>query len=370
MILSGLYPPYARGGAETVASSLANELREFGHTVSVMTTAKKSTIEKVGNIQIYTLRPRNIFWYGEIGRFSFFTRVIWHCFDIFNFWQCREVRKILKKEKPDIVWSHNLKGLGFLIPRMLKKEKFRHIHTLHDIQLIEASGVSVALNLKSSFYSRLTKKLFGSPDIVTSPSQWLLSFYQNFNFFSRSAGYILPHVFGEKPFGEMRVNKNNKLLYLGQLEATKGVPFLFEIAHEQNLSLIIVGNGSLQPYVQNSDFDYRGRLEGEELEQVWGEADFLVVPSLIVENSPTVILEAFSHGVPVIASKIGGIPELIQDGENGFLFEPGNRQSFKEAIKKAKIADYAYLSQKTRERYQVLRDLHIKGLNEIMASLS
>jgi glycosyltransferase involved in cell wall biosynthesis len=53
----------------------------------------------------------------------------------------------------------------------------------------------------------------------------------------------------------------------------------------------------------------------------------LVVPSLWYENSPNVILEAFAHGTPVIASNHGGLSELVQDGRNGLLFPPGDAAS-------------------------------------------
>lgn len=364
MILSGLYPPNSKGGAEKVASLLVKELTTLGHTVTVVTTGKRSSLENNGNVHV--LSPRNIFWYGEIGRFPFFIRAIWHLIDLFNFAQAQAVEKILAEVKPDLVWSHNLKGLGFLIPRIIKKLGIRHVHTIHDIQLVEASGVARTVHF--GLYGRLMRWLIGSPDIVTSPSKWLLSLYQSFNFFPFSDLRVLPHIFADAVHPNEHTSAKNKLLYLGQLEATKGVPFLIE-ALRGNYALVVAGQGSLLTYVQQNGVDYRGYLFGDEFEKIWSEIDFLIVPSLIIENSPTVILEAFSYGVPVIASNIGGISELVQDGENGFLFEPGNSQSLLEAIKKAKFADYVSLSQKAREQYQILCNDHYKILSEIFTSL-
>ncbi len=365
MILSGLYPPHSQGGAEKVASLLVKELTTLGHLVTVVTTGKNPGLEN--NDHVHILPPRNIFWYGEMARFPFIIRAVWHVIDLFNFAQARAVRRIIKSEQPDMLWTHNLKGLGFLIPRMIKKCDVRHVHTVHDIQLVKASGVAQTVSF--GIYGCLMRWLIGSPDIVTSPSAWLLSLYKNFGFFKMSILYVLPHVF-LTGLNSIKQNTNkNTLLYLGQLEATKGVPFVIESLRDYPPKLIVAGNGSLKTYVAQSGVDYRGYLLGEKLEHLWNEIDFLIVPSLIIENSPTVILEAFSHGVPVIASNIGGIPELVQDGENGFLFEAGNHQSLKETIEKAKATDYTTLSQKARARYHALHDEHISVLGNIIASV-
>lgn len=56
----------------------------------------------------------------------------------------------------------------------------------------------------------------------------------------------------------------------------------------------------------------------------FSNVDFTVVPSVWYENLPGVVYESLSYGIPVIASNIGGIPEMVEDGKNGLLFEPGN----------------------------------------------
>ncbi len=368
IVLSGLYPPHNRGGAEKIASLLVKELTDMGHQVTVVTTGKKSGLENNDNVRVYILSPRNIFWYGEIGRYLLVVRAVWHLIDLFNFWQAARVREILKIEKPDLVWSHNLKGLGFLIPRIVKKLGIRHAHTLHDIQLLAPSGVATARQLHLGLYGRLTRWLFGSPTIVTSPSRWLLETYRRFGFFGQSICEVLPHIFQSQSPVTLMAGKKQLMLFLGQLEATKGLPFLIEAMHDESLELLVVGSGSLEDYVKKSGVDYRGRLNGEALENLWSEVSFLVAPSLILENSPTVILEAFGHGVPVIASAIGGVPELVEEGKTGFLFEPGNRESLRQAINRAHAADYQILRRHALERYEQLRQEHITTLARIISS--
>ena len=69
----------------------------------------------------------------------------------------------------------------------------------------------------------------------------------------------------------------------------------------------------------------------------------MILPSFAYENSPTSIGESLTAGVPVIASKIGGIPELVKDGVNGFLFQPADQTSLLEALERAMAVDYEIL---------------------------
>ncbi len=125
--------------------------------------------------------------------------------------------------------------------------------------------------------------------------------------------------------------------YLGQLAELKGVHVLIEAARrlpEANLSVTIYGDVAHFPdyadrLTKLMAGDPRLRLAGayqgqEALAQVFPELDVVVVPSLWYENSPNAILEAFAYHTPVIASRLGGMAELVQHDRNGLLFETGD----------------------------------------------
>ena len=80
----------------------------------------------------------------------------------------------------------------------------------------------------------------------------------------------------------------------------------------------------LESFLSNPDVRLAGQVGHRSAPQALSEIDVLVVPSIWPENSPLVIREAFLAGVPVVASRIGGIPEIVEDGVNGFLFGPGD----------------------------------------------
>jgi glycosyltransferase involved in cell wall biosynthesis len=77
-----------------------------------------------------------------------------------------------------------------------------------------------------------------------------------------------------------------------------------------------------------------GRRSSAEVLRALGEARIVIAPSVWYENCPYAILEAFAAGKPVVASRIGGIPELVEDGSTGLLFPPGDAGALADAIRR------------------------------------
>jgi glycosyltransferase involved in cell wall biosynthesis len=127
-----------------------------------------------------------------------------------------------------------------------------------------------------------------------------------------------------------------RIAYIGQLAPHKGVHMLlqaFRLLAGEKISLKIYGNlNSSKRYVESllkqarhdARIEFCGTFRPADIAKVYRSIDVLVVPSAWYENSPNVILEAFAHRTPVLASNLGGMKELIKDGQNGLLFEPGN----------------------------------------------
>ncbi|HXW70694.1 MAG TPA: glycosyltransferase family 4 protein [Methylocella sp.] len=118
------------------------------------------------------------------------------------------------------------------------------------------------------------------------------------------------------------------VIYFGRLSAEKGVKTLLRAhaASGQAWPLVIAGTGPLsQELITNfPDAKFLGHIQGADLQHAIAAASIVVVPSEWYENSPLSVLEAMAYGKPIIASRIGGIPELVVDGVTGVLFEPGD----------------------------------------------
>lgn len=119
------------------------------------------------------------------------------------------------------------------------------------------------------------------------------------------------------------------VLYCGRLAPGKGAETLLR-AHEAadcRWPLVIAGSGPLADNLKaqfTRNVRFAGQLSGETLNETIAEASVVVVPSEWCENCPMSVLEAMAYGKAVIATRVGGIPELVDDRVTGLLFEPGN----------------------------------------------
>src|SRR3989338_927175 len=388
-VINNIYPPYDRGGAEQVVVKTVEGLLDMHHEVVVITsTPLMSKIEHHNKLTIYRIHPLNIFFYTSANEHGICARFLWHVVDIFNVQVAWQIKKNLRQEKPDVVHTHNLMGLSFLLPAIIRILNIRHIHTVHDVQLVEPSGMILKqrehswryVGWPSKIYTALMRILFGSPETVISPSQFLRDFYLSREFFSRSRVEVLrnPLTFPEVlsldissstllPSITLGVNGTSqdkfkksfqttdnqfRFLYVGQIESHKGVAELVEAFRELENSgaeLHIVGGGAkLNLITDLAKNDKRikmyGRLDRRELPAIFARMNMTVVPSLCYENSPTVIFESFAAAVPVLASDIEGIAELIRQGENGLTFPAGDVAELKNKLEwclnnQAKVAE-------------------------------
>jgi len=347
-VISNLYKPYQRGGAEIVARLMVKGFEKAGKEVLVISThpERKSKVEQNQNTKIYRFRPMNLFYYLDDYKHNFFVRAIWHIFDTFNFHSAGIVRKILKKEKPDLIVTHNLKGIGLLIPRVIKKLKIKHIHVLHDVQLAVPSGLIfrekenafLVTGFPSRIYAWICKRLFKSPRFVVSPSEWLMRFYEKKGFFQKSKREVFPNpIVSSGQAVDKEPERQNRFLFVGQLEKHKGIEWLAELWEKNHIQseLLIIGDGTAKLKCQMSKVKVLGRLEGEELNKIFVQADFLIMPSLCYENSPTVISLAYQNATPVIVANIGGAAELVEKNKTGYIFNAGEEESLLKAINQA-----------------------------------
>ncbi|MBT5808718.1 glycosyltransferase family 4 protein [Candidatus Uhrbacteria bacterium] len=356
-IVSNLFPPQARGGAELVAQRVADALYEQGHEVFVLSTERFRGLRSLYPFcrarhlgSVYRFFPLNFYHIKQDGRVPFPIRALWHLVDLFHPLTRRAIRYVIRLEEPDVIITHNLKGLGVTAGSEIQKQGIPHIHTLHDVQLSVPSGLLIFGQenawLNTSFlrhwYEKGVRKSIGNPDVVISPSAFLADFYKARGLFDQSEVKVMPNPLPavEEGVREERIHSKTRFLYVGQLEKHKGIMLMLDALEEMgdDVELHIAGDGALGEYVSlraNTDrrIRYHGFVSLGHLMRILQTSDAVLAPSLCYENSPTVIYEAFQIGVPVIASRIGGVPELIEDGVNGMLVKPGSKSELVGAMK-------------------------------------
>ncbi|KAA3612234.1 MAG: glycosyltransferase family 1 protein [Calditrichaeota bacterium] len=129
-------------------------------------------------------------------------------------------------------------------------------------------------------------------------------------------------------------------LYFGRLSEEKGIQTLLEaMKNLKNVKLLIAGDGPYRPHLEKmkselglGNVTFLGNKGGQELVELVQKSRFIVVPSEWYDNSPLVIYEAFSMGKPAIVSTMGGMPELVDEGINGFHFTAGDAGELTEKI--------------------------------------
>lgn len=144
----------------------------------------------------------------------------------------------------------------------------------------------------------------------------------------------------ENYFGQ---NGKKVVLFVGRLAEKKGVTYLIEAMKQVDALLVIAGDGPLRESLQRQaapladKVRFVGSKTHEELQLLYPSADVFAAPSVQakdgdIEGFGLVFLEAMASGLPVVASRSGGIPDLVHDGENGLLVEPGNPAALAAAL--------------------------------------
>jgi len=373
LVVNHTFPPFSIGGTGIHAYRLSKALSRRGHEVHILVRRGSSIKAKdrelikefpLKGLHIHRVIPDNVLPRTEDLRWLRF---------VF------EVRKILKsiyKSGFDIIHAHGPHG-GF---PLLNSLEIPYIVTVHGnfmdqakIMLYQITSMIKVLNndvatyyLKSfmgaSLHALFEKIACELADLVITLSNYekrrLHEVYEipyrkmitipNFvdydeiqGILSTSATKILEEDY---LLNKLQREDSFKVVYAGFLNPVKGLRFLLEavkIIRNKGVKfkLIIAGTGPLERELNNIITKERlekyvlkiGFVPYKKLLIVYSLANCVVVPSLF-EGIPTTMLEAMAVGKPVIASRVGGIPEVIKDGVNGLLVEPGNPYDLAEKI--------------------------------------
>lgn len=349
---------YPKGGADKYCLTLITELKTLGHDTIPFSMSDERNISSPWSKYF----SQNIDYHQAGSSLQKASRLIW------NREAAAKFAKLLDDTKPDLIHCHNI--YHQLSPSILveaKKRKIPVVMTLHDYKLIcpnyllfshgqiceRCVGRSPWHCLSHNCYNSYTRSALASLeswlhnkvwhvyrnniDLLIAPSQFLKSKMI-------SGGWAADKIMVlANPAPQLNFNSSagQNLLYFGRLSKEKGVDILIQALKNTTEQLDIVGTGpselKLKELVTKLELTNRvtfhGHKQDEELHNFIALAKVVILPSIWYENMSLVLLESLSQGKLIIASDLGGNPELIEEGRTGWLFPAGDVLALASKIK-------------------------------------
>jgi glycosyltransferase involved in cell wall biosynthesis len=335
---------YQRGGAEIYMLALAQRLARDGHDVGIFGEHRGAVLPGVAH---FDLRSPDYHHARGLTALAAGANVLW------SRSIAKRLDEILNEFNPDVVHLHNYAHqLSSSIIPVLRRAGVRSVYTAHDYKLVcpayirsvngkDCSACSVRISPKvvrcrchhgrlgwssvvaaESVVTRIGRLV---PDLLIAPSKYMREALASSWLSSISPVTLLrnpsePSEMHWSPGGDY-------LLYVGRLSREKGVMELLKAAHDLGLALKIAGEGPLGAELKEAAFsegmnvEFLGHISQDRLRDIRVACRAQVIPSEWPENAPLSALEAAASGVPLLMSKRGGLPELLELGVKGALFD-------------------------------------------------
>ena len=360
---------YPNGGSETYIFKLGEELKKRGHEVEYFGMEHEGMI--VGNrAGIYTSNMD--FHTGRLQKLFYPFKII------YSKEAYKKMLKLMDTLRPDVVHLNNFNfqltpSIIYAIRdwEMANRQRVKIVYTAHDYQwvcpnhmmqqrpgsapcfackggkfmacakngCIHGSKVKSLLGAIESIY-HLKRKTYDMVDLIICPSEFLKRMIETYPLWKDRdhPQIVVMHNFTEKAKSNAAektddesedhtlYDKDDYVLYFGRYSYEKGVKTLLEVCKSHpEIAFRFAGSGELKDEVQKcQNVTDLGFLQGDELIKTISRAKLTIFPSEWYENCPFAVMESQMYGTPVLASDIGGVPELLQDGIRGELFRPGD----------------------------------------------
>lgn len=364
-----------RGGEDRYAVTLKETLSIKGHSVTQFSLDSKA-IKEFGLLD-KLLIPKRLIHSAPVNR---------------------QIEELVEKDKPDLAIIHNLFPLlPISILKILKKhgipivkriENYRFlclnglflrngtqicdvckdgnfipgiIHKCYQNSLLNSIGMAIPLMMTG-----WRKTLLSTVDLFLSPSRFVKEKFVEVGFPEEKIA-VLPNFLDFEPLETIR-EPEPYAIFIGRLSGEKGLFTLLKAFKKfPDLELKIMGEGpigkELKSFAASSkmqNIEFTGFIDGEKKLDILSRARFLVFPSECYESFGYSIIESHACGVPVIAASIGGAKELVAEGENGFLFEPGKVDDLEAKISQMLSMDKQTLMKMKQRSLEGVKALYTK----------
>jgi glycosyltransferase involved in cell wall biosynthesis len=359
-----------RGGADKYFFELSQLLQNNGHEVQYFSTKNKKN--KLSEFEEYFVDG---FSEDEKNEIPLIVKAKSFFRGIYSLDAQKKIQQLVAKHSPDIAHAHNIfYQISPSIFPTLKERGIPTVMSLLDTQVICASAALFVENkecyrCKHSFVNILKYRCYQHNFPASVMGFLAKEFHQSINiwknvdiFFTASSN--LRRLFIEWGFDGSKIKVNpyfnnfvnsvpcyesdGYALFVGRLSAEKGIDTLLHAFKKSTMPLVIIGDGpqrdwAIQFIRENSlqHIKIVGFVSSqEELNKYISRSSFVVIPSNWFEVFPLIALDALSLGKPVIGANTGGIPEIVDDGKNGFIFERLNADDLADKVKNLQNNDY------------------------------
>jgi glycosyltransferase involved in cell wall biosynthesis len=386
LICTNVYPPRFVGGAELVAHELGRQMLAQGHEVA----AFAGDLDGPGEHHAFSREIRDGIAVHRVN-------TVQQDYDPqhLNFLHPavdRHFTALLRDFDPDVVHCHNLMGLSARLPILAAEHGAKVFVTLHDFWgfclrntllredghtcddyeacriCLPAGGDTPGGIMPLRLRKDLLSLAFDHVDGFVAPSAFIAQAYRRAGLASERIT-VIPNGMDLDRFAPLKRAASGpvRLLYVGYFGSHKGVDVLLQavaMLDHVDVMLNMVGAGSQEAAYRarvaelgiENRVSWRGRMAPKDMPQVYAHADVVVLPSIWGENQPVCLMEAMACGLPVVASRIGGIPDIVEDEREGLLFDPGDPRALADAVESLALAPElrAAMGAKGRERLSTM----------------
>ena len=357
---------YVKGGSETYYFGLANLLTKLGHEVIFFAMADKNN-HPCKDEQFFV---SNVDFNGKTSKMQ---KVKAGFRVLYSFEAKKSISALIEKEKPDIVHINLVhRHITLSIIRAIKKYNIPIVYTVHDLNCVcpnhemLVNGKVCELCLKGKYRNCIKQKCVKGSTVKSALGAIEAINYKRMKIYDDIDLYITPSYFYKKKLEESGIihpeivhiknflpldtkfkNDNedkNYLLYFGRISEEKGIITLLKAMEklQNNTPLYILGTGPIEEqvkeYIKAHNLEEKVKMfgfkSGDELKKFVAQAKCIILPSEWYENGPYAIMEAMSQGKPVIVSRFGGLPEIVEDQKTGFICNPFDSEDLKNCIEK------------------------------------
>ncbi|GFO82047.1 MAG: glycosyl transferase [Methyloceanibacter sp.] len=343
------YPPYGKGGGPKASEAVAKALVARGHAVRVITVADGETFDLRDGVEVKTVPSLNVYWNYWVERPAI-TKLVWHVLENFNPRAYFRMRREISDFQPDLVMTISAENVNVATWVAAKSLGRPVVHMIHSYFLMCWRGTKFSRkgNCETPCWQcRLTsvgKKLCSQAvDAVTSEAAHTLAKHQKHGYFRNATGGVIsgavepPAHVPERAVadaGPIRVG------FIGMVAPVKGIMTLadaaVELGKDAPFEYVIAGDGDPE-FLDEVSARFPGAvatfLGWTQRETFYPQVDVVVVPSIWEEPFGNVAVEALSYGIPVIVSRSGALPEIVEPGKSGLIFTAGDHRELADCLR-------------------------------------